>query len=171
MQENCSTPPFSKPQNKSFQSKDLMDVPSFLPSPFFGLVAKTGTCSRLISLYSILFSCLHGVMIDHNNNKKLLGLGTDHGEGTRNLYKIRMKESTILNGQQVYQTLRVPVRCSADNDEVNSAFNELSAFPKTRDGGPPCAHYLHQGCAMACDAKGIGSGRIKQFLKTKQSSK
>jgi hypothetical protein len=26
MQENCSTPPFSKPQNKSFQSKDLMDL-------------------------------------------------------------------------------------------------------------------------------------------------
>jgi hypothetical protein len=113
-------------------------------------VAKQSFSDKRSRFVSILF-----------NRFKLLGHGTSYDEWTKNLDKIKIKESskcmycgkndkitTELNGHKIYQTLRVPLQCSANNDGTNTSFIEPTKFRNTHDGGPPCTQYLHPGCAI-----------------------
>eukprot|EP00797_Seminavis_robusta_P023264 Sro37_g023330.2 (977) ;mRNA; f:104911-107841 len=56
------------------------------------------------------------------------------------------KKMVDLNGHNVYQSLRVPLQCSANN--VEAGRRELFKFRKTHRVDEPCSQPLHPGCAM-----------------------
>ncbi|CAB9506997.1 expressed unknown protein [Seminavis robusta] len=56
------------------------------------------------------------------------------------------KQMVKLNHHAVYQSLRVPLQCTANNRDKNQM--EHQAFRKTHEVGDPCCQPLHPGCAM-----------------------